>query len=159
MDEETTMTDGPAAPAARVVVGVDGSRQSKQALRWACRIAASTGASLEAVAAWDYPAGLGWSAVPVEWDPEQDMQKVLTEAVDEVFGPQRPPGLQLTVSQGSASRVLLEQAAGAVMLVVGSRGHGAFSGLLGSVSTHVTEHAACPVLVVHGDTPPPEMAA
>jgi nucleotide-binding universal stress UspA family protein len=51
--------------------------------------------------------------------------------------------------------VLLDESDGAQMLVVGSRGHGGFMGLLlGSVSASVAEHATCPVLVLHGNEPP-----
>ena len=58
--------------------------------------------------------------------------------------------------EGNAAKVLLEASEGARMLVVGSRGHGGFSGLLlGSVSAACAEHARCPVVVVHGDGPPP----
>lgn len=52
--------------------------------------------------------------------------------------------------------MLLEASEGALMLLVGSRGHGGFTGLvLGSVSANVAEHATCPVLVLHGDEDPP----
>ena len=64
--------------------------------------------------------------------------------------------MQLVVREGGAAKVLLEASEGAVMLVVGSRGHGGFAGLLlGSVSANVAEHAGCPVFIVHGDQPPP----
>jgi nucleotide-binding universal stress UspA family protein len=142
----------------RVVVGVDGSEPSKRALRWAAQFARSVGARLDAIAAWQFPVGYGWGAVPLEWSPGQDMEKVLTESVDEVFGSDRPEDIRLAVREGGAAKVLLEEAQGALILVVGSRGHGGFAGLLlGSVSASVAEHASCPVLVVHGDAHPPEI--
>jgi nucleotide-binding universal stress UspA family protein len=69
--------------------------------------------------------------------------------VDEVFGPARPAGLRITVVQGNAAHVLIEASRDARMLVVGSRGHGAFAGMvLGSVSQHCVQHMTCPVVVV-----------
>jgi nucleotide-binding universal stress UspA family protein len=146
----TTRTEPVTTPC--IVVGVDGSEPSKQALRWAVKVAAPFGARLVAVAAWDYPSTYGWAAWPVDWDLAKDTQKLLTETVDEVFGADRPADLELLVHQGGASAVLLKESAGALMLIVGSRGHGGFAGLLlGSVSANVAEHAKCPVLVVHGE--------
>jgi nucleotide-binding universal stress UspA family protein len=140
----------------RIVVGVDGSTQSQQALRWAARIASATHARINAVAVWDYPLTYGWG-LPADWNPGDDMKKLLTETVELALGPGRGGDVTLTIRQGSAAHVLLEESAGALMLVVGSRGHGGFAGLLlGSVSAAVAEHATCPVLVVHGDQPLPE---
>ncbi len=144
----------------RVVVGVDGSEQSKRALKWAASYARATGARLDAVAAWQFPVGYGWGAVPSDWRPGLDMEKVLSQTVDEVFGDERPADMRLAVHEGNAAKVLLEEGKGALMVVVGSRGHGGFAGLLlGSVSASVAEHATCPVLVVHGDRNPPEVTA
>jgi nucleotide-binding universal stress UspA family protein len=141
----------------RVVVGVDGSTQSMQALRWAAHYAASVGAGIDVVAAWQYPTAYEWSPIQQDWDPEQDMEKMLTEVVDEVFGAHRPHDIRLAVREGNAARLLLAESADALMLVVGSRGHGGFTGLLlGSVSSNVAEHATCPVLVIHGNQNPPE---
>jgi nucleotide-binding universal stress UspA family protein len=150
------MTEGPGDGAGRIVVGVDGSRPSRQALRWGAHLAATFGAGLDAVGAWDFPPSYGWSAVPSDWDPARDMRKVLDETIDEVFGDQPPAGLRRLVSEGGAAKVLLDASRGAIMLVVGSRGHGGFAGLLlGSVSANVAEHSSCPVLVIHGDQAPP----
>ncbi len=149
------MTGIDSGPAARVVVGVDSSPESKQALVWAASFAASSGASLDAVAAWQYPTAYGWSPIPVDWKPGEDMEKALIETVDEVFGAQRPKGMRLIVREGNAAKILLDASGEALMLVVGSRGHGGFAGLLlGSVSANVAEHATCPVLVVHGNRLP-----
>jgi nucleotide-binding universal stress UspA family protein len=154
------MIGGPGAGPGRIVVGVDGSANSEQALRWAARLAADFGARLEAVTAWDFPASYGFGSVPQDWDPAGDMRKVLDETVRAVFGDHPPAGLQRQVREGGAAQVLIEASQDAIMLVVGSRGHGGFTGmLLGSVSANVAEHAQCPVLVIHGDQAPPAPAA
>jgi nucleotide-binding universal stress UspA family protein len=144
------------APGTRIVVGVDGSDQSKLALSWAMRISATIGASIDAVTAWHLPVAYGWSFVPLEaWDPEGEATKCLADSLDAVFGAERPAGLRLLVRQGLAAKVLLDESRDATMLIVGSRGHGGFSGLLlGSVSASCAAHATCPVLVIHGDRPP-----
>ena len=150
------MTEGSAAGAGRVVVGVDGSPPSQQALRWGAHLAAAFGAGLDAVTSWDFPAAAGWGPVPSGWDPSQDMRKVLDDTIQQVFGDQPPAGLRRQVTEGGAAQVLLDASQGAIMLIVGSRGHGGFAGLLlGSVSANVAEHATCPVLVIHGDQPTP----
>lgn len=136
----------------RIVVGVDGSPSSKTALRWAARLAAATGATIQAVIAWELPQTYGWPVGLDGWRPDVDAAKVVQDAVDEVFGPQRPTGLETVVIEGHPSEVLLGAGKRALMLVVGSRGHGGFAGLLlGSVSAACAEHAHCPVLVVHDD--------
>jgi nucleotide-binding universal stress UspA family protein len=137
----------------RIVVGVDGSDPSKAALRWAARIASPTGAVIEAVTAWQFMPNFGWPyAVPPGWDPADDAQKLLASTVESVFGTARPDQMQLISVEGNPAKTLLDRSDGAEMLVVGSRGHGGFVGLLlGSVSASCAEHATCPVLVVHSD--------
>jgi nucleotide-binding universal stress UspA family protein len=71
--------------------------------------------------------------------------------VQEVFADERPVDLVLSIAYGQPASVLLEASEDSTMLIVGSRGHGGFAGLLlGSVSSACAEHATCPVLVVHG---------
>jgi nucleotide-binding universal stress UspA family protein len=145
--------------AGRIVVGVDGSEPSKGALRWARFMAEVTGSAIEAVAVWQVAPmweGAGWTGVAADWDPSTDAEKMLAATVDEVFGADRPANLSTDVRPGSAAKALVKASAGAQMLIVGSRGHGGFTGLrLGSVSAACTAHACCPVLVIHGSTPPP----
>jgi nucleotide-binding universal stress UspA family protein len=143
----------------RIVVGVDGSEPSKGALRWASFMADVTGSAIEAVAVWQVAPmweGAGWSGMAPDWDQSGDLEKMLAATVDEVFGADRPGDLSTVVRPGSAAKALVEASAGAQMLIVGSRGHGGFAGLrLGSVSAACAAHACCPVLVIHGSTPPP----
>lgn len=133
----------------RIVVGVDGSEASQAALRWAARQAQLTGERLVVVAAWEYPTSFGWApAYPSDWDPEGDARKALAEVVDQVLGAERPE-VDLEVAEGHPAPILVEASQDADLLVVGSRGHGAFAGmLLGSVSEHCVSHAHCPVVVV-----------
>jgi nucleotide-binding universal stress UspA family protein len=144
-----------------VVVGVDGSPASQQALRWARFLSEATKSPLAAVSVWDQASVYGWaagswSAMPANWDPSLEARRGLTATLDAVFDAQRPTGLRTAVVEGNVARTLLEVSRGARMLVVGSRGHGGFAGLLlGSVSSACAEHATCPVLIVHGHTPPP----
>jgi nucleotide-binding universal stress UspA family protein len=136
-----------------IVVGVDGSESSKLALRWAARIARAENAQIDVLGAWEWPHAYGWAAIPVEYSPKLDMEKVLNEAVDEVFETQRPVDLRIAALEGDPARLLIALSKQALLIVVGSRGHGGFAGLLlGSVSTKVAEHAHCPVLVVHPPT-------
>ena len=147
------MTTEPVQGPNRIVVGIDGSEPSKAALRWAARIAAATTSSIHVVIAWDQPVNYGWGVEIGNWRPDVDADLVMNETLEEVFNGNRPPGLEALVLQGHAREVLLQASEGALMLIVGSRGHGGFAGLLlGSVSAACAEHAHRPVLVVHGAT-------
>lgn len=134
----------------RIVVGVDGSEGSKHALRWAAKQAGYTGATLEVVAAWDYPATYGWVPVPPEDYALADFaEKSLNDAINEVFGTDVPESLQRRVAEGHPAQVLVDASRGAELLVVGSRGYGGFAdALLGSVSTYCVHHAHGAVTVI-----------
>jgi Universal stress protein family len=90
----------------RIVVGIDGSENSKEALRYAARQARFTGAEAEAVIVWQYPVFYGWAApYPDNFDLAQIGQQVLTEVLDEVLGPDLPARLRTRVVEGHAAQV------------------------------------------------------
>jgi nucleotide-binding universal stress UspA family protein len=138
----------------RIVAGVDGSPSSLVALQWAVRQAGLTGGSVEAVMAWQYPAtmtGYGWAPIAVvePGEYEENAQKALAEAVAAVDTGGADIPISTCVRQGNPAQVLIDEAADADLLVVGSRGHGGFAEvLLGSVSMHCVHHAPCPVAVI-----------
>ncbi len=141
----------PQAPTgSAVVVGVDGSPASKDALRWAADYARLTRTPLLAISAWHWPVTMVVSLpAPVDFDPTADAQRALDAILAEVLGDD--PGFPVTtrVVGGAAAEALIAASHGARLLVVGSRGHGGFAGLLlGSVSEQCTHYAACPVVVV-----------
>lgn len=134
----------------KVVVGVDGSESSIEALRFAARVAPALDARVHAVGCWHFPEMYA-GYVPPDFDAfEASAAKVLAEAIDKAYGPDAPEGLTTELVRGPAPEKLVEAGAGARMLVVGRRGHGGFLGLhLGSVSSACVAHADCPVLVMH----------
>jgi nucleotide-binding universal stress UspA family protein len=135
---------------ARIVVGVDGSECSLDALRQGISIARSRDGIVEAVTVWHFPYTSYSPLPPLLWEPEKDAQTALENSLDEVLGDERPEWLVARTVEGTPSRALIRESKGADMLIVGSRGRGGFSGLLlGSVSSACATHAACPVLVVH----------
>lgn len=136
--------------ATKIVVGLDGSERSIAALRRAAVLADALGARIHLVAVWQYPT-IGTGAYPVDAELfESWARDSIGEAKTKVWGATPPGSLTALVRNGSPARVLIEESRDADMLVVGSRGHGGFAGLmLGSVSMAVAEHAKCPVLVVH----------
>ncbi|MGW3228252.1 universal stress protein [Kitasatospora sp. NPDC001095] len=145
---------GPPSPARerRIVVGIDGSAPSKAALRWAVGQAVLTGATVHAVAAWEYPSLYGWFAPMVDDGFEQTASRTLSAEIDEILGPDRPVEVRESLVLGHATDVLLEAADGADLLVLGSRGRGTFARtLLGSVSTRCAVHGTCPVVIVRAD--------
>lgn len=136
-----------------VVVGVDGSEQSRKAIDFAFRFAEQTGASVRAVLAWHDPKSVraGDMQFPVyDVDAlEEDSAAVLGEAV--AGRAVDHPDVKTTekLVHGVASKVLVDESRDAGLLVVGSRGRGPVCGLLlGSVSRAVLHDAACPVAVV-----------
>jgi nucleotide-binding universal stress UspA family protein len=135
--------------AARIVVGVDGSRSSLDALAWAARQAELTGGRLEVVSTWQWPASYGWAVpTPDDYDPQTALQREIEPGVDAVRAEHPAVAVEIRVIDGHPAPVLVEASKGAELLVVGSRGHGEFVGMLiGSVSEYVAAHAHCPVLV------------
>ena len=135
---------------AAIVVGVDGSEESKAALRWAVAEARLRDANVRAVYAWSLPhvaGGVGPLIVPDTEVLRRDGERVLDAAIAEVGT--EGVDVERASIEGSPARALVEAAEGADLLVVGSRGHGGFVGLLlGSVSQQVAHHALCPVVIV-----------
>jgi nucleotide-binding universal stress UspA family protein len=135
----------------QVVVGVDGSAESIAALKWAGIYAAATGRRVRAVMAWHYPAAVGPGPVGVAPAVVSDeVRRHMAEALDKTVA-EAAVGVEVEkeVGYGHPAQVLVERSADADLLVVGQRGHGAFTGMLvGSVSIHCVTHAHCPVVVV-----------
>ena len=136
---------------ARIVVGVDGSGCSLRALQWAVDEARRRDATLDVVHAWHlpnagvYPYFAGYMDLDLfESDGRQILDGALADAkVDSAVQ------VEPILVQAGAARALLDNAKGADLLVVGSRGRGGFAALLlGSVSHQVALHAPCPVVII-----------
>jgi nucleotide-binding universal stress UspA family protein len=145
------------SPSAVIVVGVDGSETSRDAVRWALSQASLTGAELRAVSSWRWPNYL--TRLPPGADLAAETGRVLDEVVAGVLAeyPQAAAAVVVTkhVIEGPPGPALLTQSDGATLLVVGARGRAAFPGmLLGSVAEYCVREASCPVVVVRAADPP-----
>ena len=135
-----------------IVVGVDGSSGSREALRFAVEEARLRNAALRVVTAWHvspmaYSGGFAVSVDPHDF--EESAKAVGKEALAALREETVGVVVERLAKEGQAAQVLLAEAQGADLLVVGSRGHGGFAGLLlGSVSQQVAHHASCPVVIV-----------
>ena len=136
-----------------ILVGDDGSPASREAVRWAARLAGRLGTTLHVVRSWAIssaprPASATGGYVPPLTDFEQAVRERL-EADVASLGLPEGTDLRLHVLHGPAGRRLVEASAHAEMLVVGTRGAGGFLGLrMGSTADQVMRHAQCPVVVV-----------
>jgi nucleotide-binding universal stress UspA family protein len=143
-----------------IVVGVDGSDASREALRWAAEEARLRAAQLVAIHAWSFipvaPIGdAGVLAMPAgdlagQLSAESDAgMATLEAALTEALGADPGVEVERRAIEGDAGDVLVTEAANAELIVVGSHGRtGLKAALLGSVSRHVVDHATCPVVVV-----------
>jgi nucleotide-binding universal stress UspA family protein len=158
----------------RVVVGVDGSPESRKALLWAAQDARRRGAELRVVHV--HEPRLGYNPYEVSYAStssprnverlaleerrwrehqrlaaRQEAESVLDDLLEDLPAELRDVPIDRVVREGPRpARLLLDSARTADVLVVGSRGRGGFTGLLlGSVSAQCAQHASCPVVIVH----------
>jgi nucleotide-binding universal stress UspA family protein len=145
----------------RILVGQDGSPAAEGALRWAATEAELRGAVLEIVMCWEMPVLL--PAVTVGSVIEQVTDNLSTVADDvlkrsgDIVSEIAQVEVHTTVFEGHPASVLIDLAEKADLLVVGSTGHGALTGvLMGSVALHCVTHSPCPVVVVPHALPRPK---
>ena len=146
-----------------IVVGVDGSDHSHHALSWAMRQAAQQHVALTVLAVRPDPVrpvtGIYWGAhaYPEDAHNPEVARKAIEEIVEQVRNEigETAPQVTVNVVTGDPAEELIKASRDAEMVVVGSRGSGGFASLLmGSVSSKVTHHAACPVVVIRGEGRP-----
>ncbi len=132
-----------------IVAGVDGSDDSKEALRWAAREASVTGAEVHAVSAWQVPLTIWVVPSYTEENYNHDAAETLDKAVLDALGPNPGVPVITRLVQNRPAVALTEEAAHANLLVIGRHGHGELPGMhLGSVASYCVHHAPCPVTVV-----------
>lgn len=134
-----------------VIVGVDGSPDSVRALQWAAEYARLVAAPLHAVTVYQMPTVWGgpyaMAGLPDRQVLADEARRMLADTVRESLGEDAP--VTQRVESGHTAYALVMASHAAQLVVVGSRGHGGFTGLmLGSVSQYCVTHARCPVIVL-----------
>jgi nucleotide-binding universal stress UspA family protein len=144
-----------------VLVGYDGSPGAEAALAWALDEAARTGAPVELAYALAWPPVVPAPVTSADVWPMDDTRRAISAMLQTAVAQaaESHPGVAVAwlVLDGPAAPVLQDRSHGAALLVLGSRGHGGFAGLLlGSTAVAVSAHAHCPTVVVRGVEPGPE---
>jgi nucleotide-binding universal stress UspA family protein len=137
-----------------ILVGVDGSAHSKDALEWAAKEAALRHTSLTVLTVRQAVADV-WGSTSHYQGDESLIEKARvaaqgeTDSVLSTLGDGRPESVTVKATQGIPAEEILNEGADADMIVLGSRGGGGFARLLlGSVSSTVVEHAKVPVMIL-----------
>ena len=142
-----------------IVAGTDGSEESLRAVGWAAREAALRGAPLRIVSAEEAPPGMITRAGPSEQQRVTDVllserDQALAAAAEQAAKTARSVLIDTDQLTGSVDEAVAAAGSGALMLVLGSRGRGAFTALLlGSVSRYAASHASTPVMVIRDESP------
>ncbi len=132
-----------------VVVGVDGSENSVEAVRWAVDYARAKGLNVRVISAFDIP----WRIFITPTSTDENYADAAKEALDSPMERAFPDGTDLQIKrqvvQGRPELALGAASKNAVVLVIGSHGVGLLPGVtLGSVANYCVNHASCPVVVV-----------
>jgi nucleotide-binding universal stress UspA family protein len=143
-----------------IVVGVDGSAHALRALEWAMREAAIHHADLTVLTVNPAMAS-PWTGrrltMPGEAEAKEQSRQAVEQAIARAaaeIGDQQPVSVTVNVFSGFPARALIDASRDADLIVIGSRGAGGFESLLlGSISSQVTHHAECPVVIVPSDRP------
>ncbi|MFI7542443.1 universal stress protein [Actinoplanes sp. NPDC049599] len=155
----TLVVRGEQPSAGPVVVGVDGSAVSAHACTFAAEEASLRGVGLVALHVWRAPViGTPGGTMPLVYDVdllEEEERRVLAESTAGLAERYPDVPIRQEIIRGAPGHELAQRSRSAQLMVVGSRGHGGFTGLLlGSVSQHLIGHAGCPVVVARPQDPP-----
>ncbi|WP_243793597.1 universal stress protein [Saccharopolyspora gloriosae] len=132
-----------------VVAGIDGSEESKRALHWAAEYVTKVGGLVHAITVWHQPVQFGYRLPTPDTELEQRARKLLDETTESVKAEFPKVDIRPRLIRGHVIDELVGLSPQADMMVVGNKGHGAFTGMMvGSVALKLVHHARCPVLVV-----------
>jgi nucleotide-binding universal stress UspA family protein len=138
-----------------IVVGIDGSPNSERALDWAMRQAAAVRAPLTVITVHEVPKSY-WGGIPVVGPGDEPLLESLRQAAEEMtqkvagrLGDAVPVSVAVHAVSGFVVKELVDASQDADLVVLGARGASGFTRLImGSVSSEVVQHSACPVVIV-----------
>lgn len=132
-----------------VLVGIDGSTESGRALHWACNYARSLEGTVHAVTVWRQPVQFGYRTAVGDSELEKRAKNSLTNVVDPVREEFPDVALKTQLIRGHEVDELVGLSHQADLMVLGNKGHGAFTGMMvGSIALKLVHHARCPVTIV-----------